>query len=464
VTPTRRWVAAAIALVAAVALVIGFRGDTAADGATPPPAGATPMWSARRVPQPIVAAVGAQRLQGRLEAELGGDSTCVMVEGSGAFVAGRNLDTPLVPASAEKLFVAAAALDTLGPDFAFETRAMAAKGPGADGTLDRLFLVGSGDPVLSTDDFVAFVDESARRRGGVTTRMEAFADSIVAAGVRRVPGGVVGDDSRYDQQRTVEGWSPGYISDGDVGPLGALTVNDGNESLAPRRTAVDPALNATSVLTRLLTERGVQVGPPSRGVAPADAIEVAKVTSPALRDIVGSMLTTSDALTAELLAKELGVRATQQGTTAAGTAAVLATLQGLGVPVDGVRLVDASGLHRDNRATCRSLLDTLDLARQPSFATLVDGLLVVGERGTLVDQLTGLGLDGKLRGKTGFLNGVSSLVATVDAGQDLRFAFVDNAPGGYGQATAETIREDAVETLTTYPDAPDAAALVPAPA
>jgi len=454
--------AALFAVLAVVAIVFAFTGDPTASGAAPAPAGATPLWSARRTPQPFASAVGAQHLQGAIDQQIGGDGACVIVDDNGTQVAATNADTPLLPASAQKLLVAAAALEVLGPDFTYQTKVVAPAAP-VDGAVDQLVMVGSGDPVIASSDYVASLQTQPRRKGGVVTSLEALADTIVNAGIKRVPHGVVGDDSRYDQQRTVSGWSPSYLTDGDVGPLGALTVNDGEQSFNPVHPAADPALNAAAKLTELLTARGVQVGAPSHGVAPAGAVPIAEVASPPLSSIVGSMLTTSDALTAELLAKELGVRAANQGTTAAGTAAILASLQKLGVPVDGLTLVDASGLHRGNRATCRTLLAALQLGSQPRYDALWKGLSVVGQQGTLVDQLLGLGLEGKLSGKTGFLTGVSSLVGKIDDGsRHLQFAFVDN--GDYGQSGAEALRRHAVEVFNTFPDAPAADQLVPAPA
>jgi D-alanyl-D-alanine carboxypeptidase/D-alanyl-D-alanine-endopeptidase (penicillin-binding protein 4) len=462
VTTARRWIAAILAVGALVALVVAFTGDPSASGAAPAPAASTPLWSARRFPQPIVDAVGGQRLQAAMDREVGGATTCFMVEDDGALIAQSNTDLPLVPASAQKLFVAAAALDALGPDFRFETRVLA-PAPPDNGVVERLWFVGSGDPVLATDQYETFVHEQPRRNTDVFTDVEDLAQQIADAGIRSIPGGIVGDESRYDDRRGVDGWSPGYIADGDVGPMSALDVNDGNRSLDPRRPSDAPALSSATILTDLLVARGVQVGAPSTGVAPADATEITKIASPPMRDIVGSMLTTSDALSAELLAKELGVRSTNQGTTAAGMAAIAAALQKHGVPLEGVTLVDASGLHRGNRATCRSLLAVLHLGAQPPFEALWTGLSVVGERGTLINQLGGLGVDGKLSAKTGFLAGVTGFVGRIDGAQQLQFAYIDNG-ADYSQGVSEDIRRDTTETMLTFPDSPSADELVPAPA
>jgi D-alanyl-D-alanine carboxypeptidase/D-alanyl-D-alanine-endopeptidase (penicillin-binding protein 4) len=273
---------------------------------------------------------------------------------------------------------------------------------------------------------------------------------------------VVGDDSRYDGQRYVPTWKPEYRTSGDIGPLGALTVNDGLSNVARKASADDPALNAAQVLTGLLTARGVSVGPASHGAAPADAAEVASVTSPPLHSILASMLMSSDNYSAELITKELGVHDAKQGTTAAGTAAVKAELQKVGLPVQNLALVDGSGLDRGNRITCNLLVGALSLADRPGFTTLLDGLPVAGQSGTLIDQLTAAPLAGRLRAKTGSLQGVAGLVGTVDLGTTLHFAFVQT--GDFSdEPGASIVRAKLAGIIGTFPDAPPADTLVPAP-
>ena len=243
----------------------------------------------------------------------------------------------------------------------------------------------------------------------------------------------------------------------------ALTVNDGFQSWTPSKVVVnDPAVYAASELTRLLTARGVQVGAPTRGVAPADSTPVAKVNSPPLSLVIGSMLSSSDNLSAELFTKELGVRASQQGSTAAGTNAIVAKLTELGVPHDGLKLTDGSGLDRGNQVTCRTLVAALGLGDQPGMRALWDGLPVAGVNGTLIDQLVDTPLKGRMRGKTGSLDGVSGLLGMVDLGRSVTFAFLDN--GDFSEAKAAGLRARAATLIASYPNAPSADELVPKPA
>ena len=69
-------------------------------------------------------------------------------------------------------------------------------------------------------------------------------------------GSVLGDDSRYDAERFVPSWPASYATSREAGPLGALLVNDGAESLRPLRSAADPAVHGAAVLTQLLAGSG----------------------------------------------------------------------------------------------------------------------------------------------------------------------------------------------------------------
>jgi serine-type D-Ala-D-Ala carboxypeptidase/endopeptidase (penicillin-binding protein 4) len=463
-TAVRRLLVGVLVTAAIVCLVLAFR-PTGSEESGDAAALATPLWSPRRAPQAIVDGVGALRLQAALDAEVAGLDACFLVEADGNVIAAANPDTPLVPASTVKVLTAAAALGRLGPDFTYTTSALAPAAP-SGGTVDNLWLVGAGDPVLSTADYAAYLAGDGRTVHRVTTSLEVLADGVVNAGVNSIPGGVLADDGRYDTQRYLPAWGTNYRTD-EVGPLGALMVNNGwaDYNGPPREPTDDPGVHAAALLTGLLEERGVTVGAPAgREVAPEGAVTVATVTSPPLRDIVGGMLSASDAVAAELLAKELAVNAGQEGTTANGVAAETAILAELGIPTEGLLLGDASGLDRNDLVTCASLLGAIDLAgSDPRLAGLIDGLSVAGEHGILHDRLVGTALEGRLRAKTGFLSVATALAGIVDVTRPLEFAFIGNT-GSISEGTSYATREGVAEVIATYPDAPPADVLVPAPA
>jgi D-alanyl-D-alanine carboxypeptidase/D-alanyl-D-alanine-endopeptidase (penicillin-binding protein 4) len=457
-----RTLAAVLALGAVGCAAFAFRPNDPTHAAAPAADElATPLWSPRRVPQPIVDAVGALRLQAALDTEMGGLNGCFVVDEGGAPLASRSPETPLVPASTQKLVTAAAALTVLGPETRLETRALAAQ-PVQEGTVERLFLVGGGDPLLMTPDVQALREEIPELRGTPTTSMAALADAIVAAGVRRIPQGIAADDSRYENLRYLPTWDPDYRTEGQVGPLGALTVNGGFVELRPEPIpADDPALLAAEKLGELLEDRGVDVGrAPARENAPSGAAEIAKVQSPTITEVVAEDLSTSNNLASELMTREIGLRMSQQGTTAAGTQAILAKLVELGLPTANVVMVDGSGLDKGNRSTCALLAGAIGLGDRPEYATLWSGLAVAGQSGTLVDQIGGE-LTGKVRGKTGTLSNASGLVGLVEVSRQLRFAFLINADVPETAAIAQRARLVAI--IATFPDAPAADALVPQP-
>ncbi len=457
----RRVLALLLVAAAAGCAYFGLREDDA-PAATPSSRLATPLWSPRRIPQPLVDAVGSQHLQARLDGEMGSNQSCIAVTTGAGVIAARNSDAAMAPASTEKVATALAALSTLGPDFKYETKAVAPAAP-ANGSVQRLWLVGSGDPGLATPEFQAHLASDPRTRDAVTTSLVGLADSIVAAGVRNIPGGIQGDDSRYETLRYIPTWKDSYRTDGQVGPLGALTVNHGFSAFRPKPVPVDdPAVFAAGELTRLLKDRGVAVGGlPGHSNAPGQVTAVAAVQSAPLSQLVASMLRISDNLAAELITRELGVKVAGQGATAAGTKVTGDKLRELGIPVEGLALVDGSGLDHGDRMSCTTLLSAFTFGARPEFRALWDGLAVAGQTGTLDDELRGSRLVGKLRGKTGSLQGVTGLAAVIDLGRSVRFAFIAN--GNFSEGNGIAYRSRVAEIVGTFPDAPPADQLVPMP-
>lgn len=399
-------------------------------------------------------AVAASRLAAGLDGALrtvAGDQTCLVVRHAGRTLYERRPAEPLIPASTLKVLTAVAALDELGPRTRFTTEVKAAAAP-ANGVVDGdVWLIGDGDPLLATADYAA----TFKNQPQIYTDMAKLADSIVAAGVRQISGAVVGDESRYDTQRYLPTWKAAYRLDGDIGPASALVVNDGFVEFTGRKVAASsPPQHAAGVLTGLLQARGVIVGvAPGAGAAPRRAVRLAAVDSPPVSEIVGEMLSESDNLTAELLTKEMGAEA-GAGTTAAGVRALLDALKDEGLPVDRVTMVDGSGLDRANRATCGALMAAVD--DSGPTGPVVEGFAVANRTGTLARRFVNHPAAGRLRAKTGSLDGVTGLTGFVDpavaGAAPLGFAFLAN--GGFGEEAGRALQERVGRVLAAFPDAP----------
>ena len=317
----------------------------------------------------------------------------------------RNATLSLRPASNEKLAVAVAALAELGPAFRIATRAL------GEGTLDgsvwrgRIILKGYGDPTLSRADLARL----ARR--------------LEAAGIERVTGAIVGDESYFDRRRTAAGWKPSFYKD-ESPPLSALVVD---EARSGGRTVEDPALAAARAFRRALQAEGIAVPrPAATGVAARGADELAAVFSGTLAHIVGTMNRESDNFFAEMLLKGLGAEELGRGTTAAGAAVVRRELAERRVPLAGVRIVDGSGLSRYDRLTPRAIVALLvsawsDPAIRPAFSA---SLPIAGVNGTLEDRLERPPARGQVRAKTGTTSRASALSGYV--GRRYVFSILQN--------------------------------------
>ena len=413
-------VAAATALVGAVGVVAAVTSDE--ERAKPP--GAVALTTAPTSPptsEPPPTPPESARLAASLDRVWGRTPDgCAVVLRGGMPVYERNGERLVAPASAVKVLTAAAAVDVLGEATRFRTVVRATAAP-VDGVVSGdLWLVGGGDPVLGTAAWARATGQEP-----LFTSLDALADRLVAAGVRVVEGNVVGDASRFDAQRYVVSWPQRLIDDGESGSLSALTVNDGFRVWGhPGVPFSDPPRDAAAALASLLRARGVDVGGHAAGRASSGAVEVAAAESPTVSELVADMLRESDNGTAELLVKEMGVRAHGEGTTAAGLRVVRAALERRGVPLGASSIGDGSGLSDANRVTCRVLAAAVATAPDE----VRTGLAVAGRDGTLRTRLIGTPAEGTVRAKTGSLEGVAALAGVAQnlRGAALSFAFVVN--------------------------------------
>lgn len=136
---------------------------------------------------------------------------------TGAPVFSRNAQTGMMPASNTKLYTSAAGLEILGADFRYETR-LWMTGSVDNGTLrGNLVVEGSGDPTISgrfrEDEDRLFV-------------FRQWADSLKAAGITRIEGNIIGDDTIFDDVPLGRSWSWDYTTYWYAAEMGGLTFNE----------------------------------------------------------------------------------------------------------------------------------------------------------------------------------------------------------------------------------------------
>lgn len=470
---------------------------------------ATPMLSVRRTPgwvsAPVTRTRLLERLSGVVEQPSAPPQTCMAVYRGAEPVVMERADTLMVPASLMKVVTAAAILEIAGPAATYTTEVLVradALSTAADGVLaGDVYLVGGGDPVLSTLAYVRRFDEPPVHTDFTELAVEAAA-ALRAQGIVTVEGGIVADESRFpeaERDYTTQSpepdaspvWKASYVSRNQVGPLSALLLNDGyvafpsSADVASRGQNVraeDPALHAAQALGGLIEARGVGVSLGAlEGTAPplSELRSLATVESPPMAEIVARMLRNSDNTTAEMLLKEIGRRLSGSARAEAvkGVQDVLERL--LGVQTAGIVIADGSGLSVHNRLTCDLIADLLIQAGSDS--PLVGGLAVVGESGTLRNCDAGLeqaaadgaGSDGQdfptrtVWAKTGTLNDVSALAGVTVArnGDVLTFALIANREALF-LSSCNDLQQGLIRAVSGHPYGPSSAdaALHPAPA
>ncbi len=371
---------------------------------------------------------------------LGTDVTVSVVDvASGAVLVGRGDTRPQQPASSLKVLTAVTALHALGDDVRLATSVVTGSTP------SEIVLVGGGDSTLTRVPAPpgSLPAGQSARPASMTALVAATAAALKAA--RRTTVTLRFDDTLFTGPRTAEGWPDSYVATGVVSPVSALSVDGGRTSGASRSRSSDPALAAVTYFAARLAAAGITVtGTPVRGSAPATATPVASVQSPPMADLVERMLTQSDDDLAESLAHLAGGKAGGSASFVGGVQATTSVLAALGVPVDGVRLADGSGLSGADHVPAITMVRTLAVAATDVPATAdgagvlwptTSGLPVAGVTGTLTDRFATPGTSagrGVVRAKTGTLTGVNSLSGLVrdSTGRLLAFSFIaDGSPG-----------------------------------
>ena len=120
------------------------------------------------------------------------------------------------PASNMKLYTVAAGFDRLTPDFHFVT-SVYAKEKLEDGKVKGdLIVYGRGDPSIA----------ARFNNGDYFKGINDLADRIVAAGVKRIKGDLVGDESYFNGAPVGSGWEWEDLTWSYGAQVSALTIND----------------------------------------------------------------------------------------------------------------------------------------------------------------------------------------------------------------------------------------------
>ncbi len=366
-----------------------------------------------------------------------------------------NSDKLFVPASNVKVLTSVTALSILKPDYRFKTEFYSG-GEISKGVIHGGFYIkGYGDPTLNTE------------------HLESIAQEFKGLGIKEIEGGIIVDDSYFDNIRYGKGWKEKWKGDVFSPPISALSLNYNTfyikvypskvgriptVGLEPRGTNVNiinkavttnkggkltavwleggktimlygrisprtpsytleviarnPALYAGSAFKKILEDAGISVqGYVTLGDVPDWAGIFYTHFSDPLHLIIGEFNKNSVNIIGENIVKTLGATLMgEPGTWEKGTQVVSNFLDKIGIK-DSFEIVDGSGLSPINRVSPNMMTNVLKYAYNNQLIALkfLNSLSIGGVDGTLKRRFRRSEVEGRVMAKTGHLNNVNAL-------------------------------------------------------
>jgi D-alanyl-D-alanine carboxypeptidase/D-alanyl-D-alanine-endopeptidase (penicillin-binding protein 4) len=141
---------------------------------------------------------------------------------SGATLYEENAGKLLKPASNAKLYTGALALDRLGPNYQIRTSFFARQRPDSQGTISGdLIIYGRGAPSFA----------ARFNNGNHTDNLRSLSQALLAAGVKRVQGNLICDESYFRGAPLGSGWMWDDLENYYGAEVSALTVEDNTVDL-----------------------------------------------------------------------------------------------------------------------------------------------------------------------------------------------------------------------------------------
>lgn len=316
-----------------------------------------------------------------------------------------NVNTPLIPASNTKLFTTAVAIYYLGPEYQIATKFFTdAKRQNSSRLDGNLYLKGYGDGLFTDDD------------------LDKMIYDLKSKGIKEINGDIIGDDTFFDDVYSRSDWIEDETKTVSLPPVSALVLNKNKHAVKKkvRRKRFkyvteffsDPPLMIAEILYNKLKAASITVkGSYRKGETPKPAIELS-AHSIKLKEYLQTVNKRSDNFLAECLFKIVGaISSGKEGSAFYAAQTINKFLYDNDVPSEGTKIVDGSGLSRNNQVSVGSITGLLEKIYFDIryYDTFYNSLSTAGTDGTLRNRMKDPMLDVNFRGKTGTLNGASSV-------------------------------------------------------
>jgi D-alanyl-D-alanine carboxypeptidase/D-alanyl-D-alanine-endopeptidase (penicillin-binding protein 4) len=335
----------------------------------------------------------------------------------------------IAPASTNKLFTAAVALKMLGPDFRYVTKLQWVH---SGSVAAHLKIIGSGDPTLTL--------------GELTELFARLADQLSSSGITQVYGDLLfaATADRWSERTIPEGWNRGKdLRNGDGTLGGAMGLQS------------EPRIKAA--LRAKLSAKGIAWASDAASFAPfTGPVEELTHESSELRKLLRPMLLMSINCHAEAHLRKVGeMKGSHAMSLHAAGLEVMREFVGAHNGENTFQLYDGSGLSRKSRVNADGLVHFLEeMKAEPFFSDLVSGLPIAGQTGTLRRRMRDSSAGGRVRAKTGTLDGNYQLAGylaepTKNGTEYHPFAILSETSSGNG-SYVRSVTDGALGSLASY--------------
>ena len=306
----------------------------------------------------------------------------------GNTISSHNTTSPLVPASIMKSVTTAALLNESGVDFRYHTPVY------IDGPVDmgivrgNLIVEGSCDPSLNSCNEPYSVD-----------LVTEIAETLRKNGINRIEGEIIIDESQFSGPSRPASWMQADFSQSYGTGSHAFNFED---NASGRRSVERPDRVFITRLKNKLHNQGITLDSKDLGEGKRKLI-IDHVSSP-VDEIMRSCMMRSDNLLAESMLRTYGKLKGGDGSTATAAATEFEMWKEKDMPLEGVTIIDGSGLSRSNRVTADFMGAVLSsMSGNPHYASFFP---LAGQEGTLKRFLAATPLDGYIAMKTGSMKGI----------------------------------------------------------
>ncbi|MDE6558489.1 MAG: D-alanyl-D-alanine carboxypeptidase, partial [Muribaculaceae bacterium] len=306
----------------------------------------------------------------------------------GEVIASYNTDLPLTPASIMKSVTLASASEVLDVEKEIVTP-VSIDGKVKEGVLQgNLLIEGVGDPSVNTTKW---------------PKSEEFTAEIVNAlkheGIKSIAGNIIIDESYLAGSPIPPDWAQGDL---------ATYYGTGNHAFNYRDNASgkssvkDPGAVFMRDLTAAMSKAGISVG--AANIEGGSRKTILRHKSAPVKEIMRSCMMRSDNMFAESMLRQFGKESGLDGSTPKAAAEEMKFWKNRRAPMEGVLIVDGSGLSRKNKVTANFMESVLRTKKND--VEYVSFFPLAGQEGTLRSFLKDTPLDAYIAMKTGSMRGI----------------------------------------------------------